>query len=78
MLLKHFQGVLICYLTGIEPSLIWAMESLITTKIGELVSELRAPRLEAEALRKHMEDKGADMLLGAAYGPLLNSPCNPT
>ena len=37
-----------------------------------MVLEQRAARLEAEVIKTKKVDKGADMLLGAAYRALLN------
>ena len=55
--------MLIRDLPGFDPSVRQATGSTIAETIGDLITEQRAARLEAETLRRRREDKGADILL---------------
>ena len=63
VLFKHRHAMLIRDLPGFDPSVRQATGSTIAEKIGDLITEQRAARLEAETLRRRREDKGADILL---------------
>ena len=71
MLLKHQHDVLILVLPCLNPSLRRSTGYLISTNLGDLVTDKRAARLEAETLRKRKEDNGVDTLLRSTYGDLL-------
>ena len=58
VILKHCRAILIRYLPGLDPSMIWATGSLIVINIGDLVSEQLSEKLEVEALQKRKEDRG--------------------
>ena len=64
--------MMICDLSGLNPSVSRTMGSLIAKNIRDLVLDQRTDPIEAEALQKRKEDKRKDMLLGSAYGTLLN------
>ena len=57
-ILKHLPAVLIHNLPGLDPSIIHATGSLIATNIGYLVSDQRATHIEAEVLKRWIEDRG--------------------
>ena len=58
VMFKNRHTVLIRDLPGLDPSVSQATGSMISSNIGDLVTEQRAARLEAETLRRRKEDKG--------------------